>query len=310
MATEDDLLHCCAAYMAINDPELGSSDDPGTFTNFFLRITSEQIYDQTPFNEVGRTAALFVDTPPSKPLKVVRPGWDTEMFGCSLSQFVGSGFFVQGMAALKGGCFSAEWFNIPELDAITAVLPTTLMAEVVDKNFVAPAAWFKKKRSAMVADDYRRFTFNPLREKPVVAGILPDLLVPVLWEVLRKISPLGVYYAGAKLWGNSFTDDVGNLFEQYIGRQLATIPNVQVHPEVVYGKPSKRSVDWIVVCDTVVILVEVKSVRPTEAVRVGTPQAGEELKRMLGHAYEQLNTTDELIATQHPAFAHIPAHSL
>jgi hypothetical protein len=306
-ATEEDLLQCCAAYMAINDPELGSTDDPDNLTKFFLRITSEQIYDQTPFNEIGRTAALFVDTVPSQTLKVIKPGWDTQLFGCSLSQFVGSGFFVQGMAALKGGRYSAEWFNLPELQAITDVLPTTLMAHVVEKNFVASAAWFREKRSAMAVDDYRRFTFNPLLEKPVVAGAVPDLLVPGLWQVLRKISPLGVYYAGAKLWGNIFTDDVGNLFEQYIGRQLGTIPNVQVHPEIVYGNPEKRSVDWIVICASVVILVEVKSVRPTEAVRVGTPKAGEELKRMLGHAFEQLNTTDELIAAQDPAFAHIPA---
>jgi hypothetical protein len=136
---------------------------------------------------------------------------------------------------------------------------------------------------------------------------MPDLLAPVLGQIFSKISPLGVYYAGAKLWGNSFTDDIGDLFEQYIGRQLATIPGVQVHPEIVYDKDSKRSVDWIVVCDSVVILVEVKSVRPTEPVRMGTTEAGVELKRMLGRAFTQLNKTDQLIADKHPAFAHIPA---
>jgi hypothetical protein len=258
-ATWDDVLQCCAAYVAVNDPELTSSN-PDSMTTFMLRITSEQSYNLTPYNEVGRTAALFDNTPPSKPLKVIRPGWDGELFGCKLSQYVGAGFFVQAAAAKNGGRFSADWFNKPELDAITAVMPTKLLGEVVDRNFVATTAWFRNKRGAKLADEYRRFAFNPLRDKPVVSGILPDLLVPVLGQIFRKISPLGVYYVGAKLWGNSFTDDVGDLFEQYIGRQLATIPDAQVHPEVVYDKGSKRSVDWIVVCRDAVILVEVKSV--------------------------------------------------
>jgi hypothetical protein len=60
------------------------------------------------------------------------------------------------------------------------------------------------------------------------------------------------------------------LFEQYVGRQLATIPNTQLYLEILYDE-GKRSVDWIVVCDNTVILVEVKSVRRTEAVRLGIP---------------------------------------
>ncbi|VEG40472.1 Uncharacterised protein [Mycolicibacterium flavescens] len=307
-ATQDDVLQCCAAYVAVNDPELGSSDHPDTLTKFMLRITSEQDYYQPPFNEATRTAAIFEKTMPSKPLKIIKPRWDIDLFGCTLSQYVGTGFFVQAAAGKNGGRFSAAWFDKPELDAITAVLPVTVLAETVERNYEAPTAWFREQRRPKLADEFRRFTFNPLRDKPVVSGIVSDLLVPVLHEISRKISPLGVYYAGAKLWGNSFTDEVGDLFEQYVGRQLATIPNVIVHPEVVYDKGAKRGVDWIVVCDSVIILVEVKSVRPTEAVRVGTTDAGDELKRMLGRAYKQLNVTDELIATQHAAFAHIPAN--
>lgn len=305
-ATQEDLLHCCAAYVAMNDPEL-ASDSPDSLTSFFLRITSEQNYNQTPYNEVGRTVALFENTQASKELKVIRPGWDAELFGCTLSQYTGAGFFVQATAANNGGRFSAEWFNNPQLEPITAVLPSQVLAAAVDQNFVGTTGWFRSKRVTTPADNYRRFTFNPLLARPVVAGISNELLVPSILLVLRKISPLGVYYAGAKKWGNSFTDDVGDLFEQYVGRQLATIPNAQVRPEIVYDKGGKRSVDWIVVCAAVVILVEVKSVRPTEPVRMGTADAGAELRRMLGKAYKQINTTDDLIAAQHPAFAHIPA---
>lgn len=71
---------------------------------------------------------------------------------------------------------------------------------------------------------------------------------------------------------------------------------------------NKRSVDWIAVCGDTLILVEVKSVRPTEDIRLGKPNAVNEFKRLLGRAFKQLNITDELIARKHPRFAHIPAN--
>lgn len=306
-ATPDDLLRCCAAYAAVNDPEL-SANNPGSLTGFMLRKTSEQLsYEQNPFHLIARTAALFHDTKPANALKVILPGWDADLFGGTLSQYVGTGFLIHAAAIKSEGRFSAEWFNKQEFKWITDVLPHVLLAHITDNNFVASTEWFKSKREHNVPGPYRRFSFNPLLAKPVVAGIGRELLVPVPAQLFRKISPLGVYYSGVDTWGNSFAEDVGDLFEQYVGRQLQRIPNAVVHREIVYDKDNKRSVDWIVVCKGTVILVEVKSVRPTEAVRLGKPNAQDEFKRMLGRAFKQLNITDELIAKKHPKFVHIPA---
>lgn len=307
-ATLDDLLRCCAAYVAVRDPEL-SADDPESLTGFMLRITSEQLsYEQSPFHLAGRTAALFQDTQPTKSLQVVRPGWDAELLGCTLSQYVGTGVFIHAAATKNEGRFSAEWFNQPDLTAITAVLPHDLLARITDGNFVASTQWFRSRREQASSGAYRRFNFNPLLDKPVVAGIGTELLIPVPAQLFRKISPLGLYYSGVKKWENRFSEDVGDLFEQYVGRQLRLVPNSEVHPEIVYDKDNKRSVDWIVVCEDTVILVEVKSIRPTKDIRLGNPNAVNEFKRMLGRAFKQLNTTDELIARKHPRFAHIPSN--
>jgi hypothetical protein len=294
--------------VAVNDPEL-SADNPGSLTGFMLRITSEQLsYEQNPFHLMGRTAALFQDTKPTKALKVIQHGWDAELLGCTLSQYVGTGVFIHAAATKNEGRFSAEWFNHPDLAAITAALSPDLLAHITDSNFAASTEWFRSKRERASSGAYRRFSFNPLLAKPVVAGIGPELLIPVPAQLFRKISPLGLYYSGAAKWGNRFTEDAGDLFEQYVGRQLQQIPNAQVHPEVSYDEHNKRSVDWIVVCENTVILVEVKSVRPTEDIRLGKPNAVNEFKRMLGRAFKQLNTADELVANKHPRFAHIPAN--
>jgi hypothetical protein len=60
------------------------------------------------------------------------------------------------------------------------------------------------------------------------------------------------------------------------------------------------------VWDNVVLLVEVKSARSTESIRIGTAEAWTELTTKLGHAYSQIAKTDQLIANCHPAFSHIP----
>lgn len=307
-ATTDDLLRCCAAYTANYDTELASGT-PDALTNFLLRITSEQDYNREPFKEVSRTAAILTQTTTTKQLQVIQPGWDQALFGCTLSQYVGAGFLAQGAAAKTGGTFNPDWFLEPALAPVADKLSASVIADVVAQNFLADRAWFHGKRDEERANAgrYRRFSFNPLLDRPIVSGLLPDLLVvPSIWCVLRKISPLGVYHAGVTKWGNPFADDLGELFEQYVGRQLATAANVQVHPEVVYDNGSRRSVDWIVVTDAAVILVEVKSLRPTEPIRMGKPQAGAELKRMLAKAYKQINNTDTLIAKRDPEFAHIP----
>jgi hypothetical protein len=192
------------------------------------------------------------------------------------------------------------------LEKITSEIPVDLMRCVLGEQFTGDRDFFLTYRSETNASPYRRFTYNPLLSRPVVSGIGSALLVPVPPQVIRKISPTGIWYAGVERWGQPFAEDVGDLFEQYIGRLLSTVPDAQVYSEIVYDDGQNRSVDWIVVWDNVVLLVEVKSARPTEPIRMGTPTAWTQLKTKLGRAYEQISKTDQRIVEGHPKFSHIP----
>ncbi|MFM9458336.1 hypothetical protein, partial [Streptomyces europaeiscabiei] len=77
-------------------------------------------------------------------------------------------------------------------------------------------------------------------------------------------------------------------------------------PEIVYGRNRARSVDWIVVTDELVLLVEVKSVRPTRHLRLATDSRVKEVNRMLGRAYGQIDNTASLIAGGQKEFADVP----
>jgi hypothetical protein len=307
-ATENDLLQCAGAYASLADPQLPRAQQDA-LEGFLLRKASEQlVYGQSRRHELGRTAALFEQTPPVKPPKVMQSDWAEQLFGCSLSQYVGIGFLVHTASVKNHGRFSVEWLDASVNEPITKQLPVDLVRAVLDQHFIGDRQWFKNEDGLVAPSQDRRFTYNPLLGRPVVSGIAGELLVPVPGQVIRKISPLGIWYSGFDRWGKFFADDVGDLFEQYIGRQLQTIPGAQVHREIPYGRArdNKRSVDWIVVCDKAVLLVEVKSARPTKPVRLGSPEAWSELTTKLSHAYKQIAATEQAIADGETAFSAIP----
>ena len=311
-ATSNDLLECCAAYSSLVDPQLSGQRATGedVIAGFLLRKSAEQLaYNQSRFHDFGRTAAIFNQTSPKRALNVLGdPGWVHTLLGCTIPQYVGIGFIVHTLAVKHEGRFLEDWLDDPTLEPITSKIPLEVMRAVIASHFMADISLFRQQRPKFRPTPYRRFTFNPLIGKPIVSGISDVRLVPVPGLIDRKISPLGFWYAGFELWGRAFSDDVGELFEQYVGRQLGLIPNAVVYPEISYrdGRDEKLSVDWIVLNGGVVVLVEVKSARPTEPVWLGRDDAYDHIGNKLSKAFRQIDTTNQLIEDQHPEFRHIP----
>jgi hypothetical protein len=154
---------------------------------------------------------------------------------------------------------------------------------------------------------YRRFGFKQLQKYPVVSGLGERWYMPVPHLLICKASPIGVFFAGFGNFGKAFADDLGAQFEGYIGDNLRELVGTVV-PEIEFGPPSQRqrSVDWIIIFEQCVLLVEVKSTRPTEEVRWGGPKAVDELESLLGKAVTQLRRTADWITDRHPAFVDIP----
>lgn len=79
-----------------------------------------------------------------------------------------------------------------------------------------------------------------------------------------------------------------------------------VYPEAAYGSPERKTVDWFVVTDEAVVLVEVKTARPVVAVRTGSDAGDRHVLDRIGRARGQIDRTAALIEGGHPAVAHIP----
>jgi hypothetical protein len=305
-ATIRDVLLCNDAYNELDDPELG--DPAAPVAGFFLRMSEQLVYQEPLLNELARTTAVLAQTTPKRPPKVLSPGWDEDLFGVTLDEFMAAGQLLHMACKPNEGRFNPDWLRLPSFDFVRDRVDVDRLISVWERHFVISRNEFTVANGRPRSSLWRRFSFNPLLARPAVSGLLhsDDWLIPVPGFLARRISTGGVYYDGIQHFGKAFSDDLGDLFEQYVARQLALIPGAQIEEEIVHGKEDARTVDFVVTLPEVVLLVEVKSVRPTEPVRAGTPEAGAELQRMLTKGVRQLARDHKRIAEDHPAFAFVP----
>lgn len=72
------------------------------------------------------------------------------------------------------------------------------------------------------------------------------------------------------------------------------------------GTSERKSIDWIAVFPECVLLVEVKSSRPPEGVRIGDPDAIKKQFSELAYARTQIDRTAECVIDRIPEFTEIP----
>ncbi|MFF7415438.1 hypothetical protein [Streptomyces lydicus] len=307
--TERDLLSMLAAYAALTDLMVRDNGSAESVASWLLRTSGEQFtYQEFGFNDLARTAALFSQTSSTRTPTCLVDGWDEQLLGCSLADYVGVTQLLQVSALRNEGRFDLAWLRQPQMEQICSVIPERTIREVTERHFVIDQKAFKADNEArrLSRDPHlRRFEYNPLRGRPFLSGFGTGYLAPSSHLIIPKGSPLGLYYMGMAHFGNDFARELGDLFEQYVGRQLRQLPDAEVHAEIVY-RDERRSVDWIVLFDDLVLLVEVKSTRPTQQLRLGVLDRTSAALRQIKHAFQQLETTAALITDRNPSFRHIP----
>ncbi|MFE1190118.1 nuclease-related domain-containing protein [[Kitasatospora] papulosa] len=319
-ATSNDLTEIVGLYLALDDPITHDPDDGLRLERLLQRVTHQQGgWQESEYAQLSRSVALLQQTPhPDGGLEVIRPGWDHELLGCSLTDYVGLAELVWACAThhpdpRRRGRFAVEWYPARDYGEFDHLRSPTQVKAVLRRHFATTKIRLRTTFPVDADPLVRRYTHNPLRSRPLIAGMPGGYLVPVPAAVLGKATPLGLYYTGGdnnSEQGKAFTRDVGHLFERYVGRQLALLTDADVHPEVEYKLPRKqkgKSVDWIVVFPDLVLLVEVKSTRPGEALRLGAENFTTILDGQFRKAFKQVdNSADRIRSGAHPEFDHIP----
>jgi hypothetical protein len=282
-------------------------------TPLIARIFHTQLpYQQPRQPEMARTQALFGDTtfPPQHKPQVMTHGWFDRLVGASTEDFFGAAFLLYAGATHSNGRYSPNNWDTEVREGLSELIAPERVDEIAARHFVATIDEIKAARiAASVGHVGERDAFNPLVVKPFLSGILNGTwIAPSVDLAALRVGTSGIVHEGRELHGAAFLNDLGHLFEAYVGRHLRELDGPTVTGEIDYmvGRQKRKSCDWIVVFESIVWLIEVKASSPTEAMRQGGNDHFTQVGDKLGRAVSQLNATNYAIRTDRVAFARVP----
>lgn len=300
-----DLRRLCDVYMDVG--EAYRFGEEGSLERFFIQTAHEQFpWQQTPHHDIGRTHALYVGAASRHPVGEVVVGFETDVLGASLAEYVSALLVWHVGATRHGGFVQREWLDQPNFVEIVQAVGRGPLELVLDR-LTAPIDAFRELAVSHQLDDatLRRFEFNPLIAKPIVE--LPDgrLLAPQSALIRHRMGAGSIYYDLIASLGTPWARDLGEVFEHYIGDNLRLIADCDIYEQVEYDD-DQRSVDYFVRTPEHLVLVEVKSKRLVAESRAGGAVLADDLKQGLGEAFSQIRRTADLIRIGHPDFARLP----
>jgi hypothetical protein len=303
--SRNDLALLCGYYLNVADPALKDMAGLDRLRQLMSRIAFEQFgFQYSVMENVGRTLSLLLDQATHCRGAPTPEEW-TRALGVPLEAFMRTGFALHVAIVKNNGAISRDLLQADHVAQIFKPLSAADALGVADRLFVGTpeehAAWGRRWEVA----GHEKWSPNPLQNRPLVA-IGDEFVGPSPRYIIDRITPTGMYFIGLDAFGSRFTDALGCMFERYVGTQLRLLRHATVHDEVVYGSPERRTTDYFIVTDEVVVLVEVKASRPVLATRVGQPEGDEDIGKKLGSARSQILATAKMIEDDNPAVAHIP----
>lgn len=229
-----------------------SLDDLGSEVDFlfeFNRMTHRQFNWQVGYNHniIFRYYKIYNDEKLSEII--------LKKFGLSTYELFIMGFFLFQ--------HTANYFRIPYPIKSDSKIITDEMLKIFFENFAINIEDVKNElKEYQEMNENLYYSYNTLLSKPIILNdgyfICPMQLL-LFWRITS-----GLYYSIVKEKG--FENAFGSSFENYIGEFLHKSilnKNISIFPEEVYGKPEKRTTDWILVEKEAILFIECKTKRMT-----------------------------------------------
>lgn len=274
--------------------------------SFLIRVGAEQFpYQGSPFWDLARTRALFVDAAKATPQAVITPSMWIDLLGCSLEAFVGVALLLHTGAARHAGRYDSHWLDLPHFRPVFESLPRDTVERVAESAFVMDHSAFRALAAEHAIADIglERYSFNPLRIAPFLRH-RHVTIAPVARAILMRATPGSLYYSAAQRQSR-FTDALGLVFETYVGNQLRLCRPLALMHDVEY-EPGRKAVDFIAVMPSAVLLIEAKATPLTQLSRLGGENLEHDFQRAPGKGMRQIEHTAALLRDDHPAFRSVP----
>lgn len=306
---ERELVDLCDVYYRVVDPDDDAEPGRNHLRQMLGRLAYEQFGQQlNPRENVGRSLALFEDRAHLDPRMPSSTDW-VSAFGATVSDLVHIGFAAYTGSLVHEGRVPIEAMSDSRFDEVYGSLKAPAAVEALENFFCGDVGAVGVMAREWTIPGREKWSANPLSERPIVRLGTGEFVAPSPRLILERFSPAGLFYAGGEVFGDGFRSGLGAVFEAYVGDQLRLLGTSDLLPEIVYQRngAEAKTCDWFVVTDECVVLVEVKATRPVVAVRSGQSAGLSDLKRKLGRAVQQINTTFELMESRHPSVRAIPA---
>lgn len=267
----------------------------------------EQLLCQlSPMHNIGRAHALFGHYLPNVDAAPSNEEVEQVLGVPSIADFTRIGFVIHAVSMLHAGTLPKTMLLSDIVAPLFNPLAIDEIIPLIAKHYALPLKDHAARARAALDNTPRRqegLAFNPLQAKPLV-DMGQEYVSPAPHFLLDKFTGTGLYYTLADELDSKFTNALGHAFEDYVADQLQLLSAPTVHREITYGKVQRKSCDFILVFDQMVLLVEVKASRPPESFRKSLTPA-----RDLGSlvkAARQINSTADLIRERHESFRQIP----
>lgn len=290
---------CNMNAVLIDEGEAARPDPSDRLAHLLPRMIFEQFPRQrSPFDLISRTLLLFgsaSELPPGYKPKAMVPGWFESITGLTLDDYVESIFIIWVGAQQSNGAFSLEWLDGPGYKGLEHVFSFDAVRKTFTEQLLTTPDEFKaanRRWQDRATSPQKKFAFNPLISRPFIDGTGEFPIAPWVQAIVAKASPASIYHLGFENLGKGFPDDLGHVFQHYVGRQLGLIEHPQeVIPELRYG-PARAfvdSCDWFLDLPGMLVLIECKSRQPIENLRIGSDAWIDVIADSTGHGIEQLN---------------------
>jgi hypothetical protein len=311
---EVDVRRLNAFFVASYD---GPVPDP-IVLRIFTTVAYEQFaWQESDKEELLRSVVLFKHVWPRAAGVTLPAERLTEAFSAPVLEVVDAGLTLYAITNEAQGRLAPEFLEPDLLDDARAAgaLPVAsneavrqLATELTADQDQMRADFRRAYPNGAPVGAQARYAYNPLARYPLARLVNGDVVAPQPRLLLRRVSPGGLYYVGQQAFGNAFTTSFGYVVEAYVGECLSLVDGAEVHPEIVYTTRNgeAKSVDWIVVLPTAVLLVEAKAARALLGPRSGSESMVVDLAARLDAAAGQINVTADKITERHAAFAHLP----
>jgi len=294
------LLRLCNMNAVLIDEGEAARPDP---SDRLAHVLSRMIFEQfprqrSPYELIGRTLLLFgsaSELPKAFNPKAMVPGWFESITGLTLDEYVESIFIIWVEAQQRNGAFSLQWLDGPGYEGLEHVFSFDAVRKTFTEHLLTTPDEFKatnRRWQDNATSPQKKFAFNPLISRPFIDGTGEFPIAPWVQAIVAKASPASIYHLGFENLGKGFPDDLGHVFQHYVGRQLGLMEHPrEVIPELRYG-PARAfvdSCDWFLDLPDMLVLIECKSRQPIENLRIGSDAWIDVIADSTGHGIEQLN---------------------